>query len=208
MPTELLVSGPTDASATLLLAHGAGGAMDSVWLNEFCGMLAARGIRTVRFEFPYMAARRTGTRRPAPKAEISVAAYREAVALVADRPLFIGGKSYGGRVASMLAQELVGTIAGLVCLSYPFHPAGKPEQLRTAHLKDLTVPTLICQGTRDPFGSAAEVPGYGLSPSIEVHWLEDGEHEWRPRKAISGRTAKQNLEEAADAVATFCLSHG
>ncbi len=84
-------------------------------------------------------------------------------------PLIIGGKSMGGRVASMVADQLfeAGRIAGLVCLGYPFHPPGKPEKLRTAHLEGLQTPTLICQGTRDEFGTRDEVLTYALAPSIE-----------------------------------------
>jgi predicted alpha/beta-hydrolase family hydrolase len=90
-----------------------------------------------------------------------------------------------------------------VCLGYPFHPPEKPDALRTAHLEHLATRTLIVQGTRDPLGSLDEVAGYALSPAITVHWLDDGEHDFRPRKAVSGRTFRQNLEEAADTVARF-----
>ncbi len=101
----------------------------------------------------------------------------------------IGGKSFGGRVASMVADAL--GVPGLVCLGYPFHPPEKPEQLRTAHLEHLGTPALICQGTRDPFGTVEQVAGYDLSPTIELHWLDDGDHDFRPRKAISGRTYRR-----------------
>ncbi len=113
----------------------------------------------------------------------------------------IGGKSFGGRVASMVADAL--GVSGLVCLGYPFHPPEKPDQLRTVHLEHLGTPALICQGTRDPFGTAEQVAGYELSPSIELLWLDDGDHDLRPRKAISGRTYRQNLTEASDAIAAF-----
>jgi len=206
---QLLIDGDDDAASTFLMAHGAGAAMDSAGMNALVGPLVSRGIRVVRFEFGYMAARRDGVRKPPPRADTLAPEYRDAVAAVRDAgpigSLLIGGKSMGGRVASMVADELadLGYIDGLVCLGYPFHPPEKPEQLRTAHLHELRTPTLICQGTRDPFGTRDEVPGYGLSPAIEVHWLEDGDHDLRPRKAISGRSYAENLAEAADAVAAF-----
>jgi uncharacterized protein len=199
---DFLFRGP-EGAPTLVLAHGAGGAMDSPWLETFADLLADRGIRTARFEFAYMAARRQGIRRAAPKAELVLDEYRAAVGQVPG-PLVIGGKSYGGRVASMVADEL--GVAGLVCLGYPFHPPGKPQQTRTAHLAALRTPTLICQGTRDVFGTIDDVGGYELSPSILVHWLGDGDHDLRPHKGVSGRTAGQNLAEAADAVGAFAAS--
>lgn len=203
---EFLIDGPVEAP-TLVLAHGAGSPMDSSWMNEFAALLGDRGIRVVRFEFPYMAARRSGKRTPPPRADLSIDDYRAALDAVdaGGRPLLVGGKSYGGRVASLAADALTaeGRIDGLVCLGYPFHPPEKPGDLRTAHLEHLATRTLICQGTRDPLGSRDEVEGYVLSPAIWVHWLDDGEHDLRPRKAISGRTFRQNLEEAADAVAAF-----
>jgi predicted alpha/beta-hydrolase family hydrolase len=181
--------------------------MDSSWMNEMAALLSDRGIRVVRFEFPYMAARRTGTRRPTPRADLSVPDYLEALDEVdgAGSPVLIGGKSYGGRVASLAADSLTaeGRIDGLVCLGYPFHPPEKPDAVRTAHLEHLATRTLIVQGTRDPFGSREEVERYALSPAISVHWLDDGEHDFRPRKAVSGRTFKQHMEECAGVVAAF-----
>ncbi len=198
---------PLRDAPTVVLAHGAGAAMDSSWMNDFCARLAVRGVRTARFEFGYMAARRDGVRRPAPRAETVVGEYRDAVAAVIDvvgAPVVIGGKSFGGRVASLAADELHadGLAAGLVCLGYPFHPPQKPAQLRTAHLAELRTPTLICQGTRDPLGTREEVAGYVLSDAIEMLWLEDGEHDFRPRVKISGFRLADHLDTAADAVAT------
>jgi predicted alpha/beta-hydrolase family hydrolase len=195
---DLLWAGPESPAATLVLAHSAGAAMDSSWMNEICSLLGDRGIRTARFEFAYMASRRQGARRPPPKAELSMGEYRDAVAAIveiAGSPVAIGGKSYGGRVASMVADELhaSGTVSRLVCLGYPFHPPGKPEALRTAHLLELRTPALICQGARDPFGGPDEVPGFGLAPSIGVRWF-DGDHDVQPRTRLS---------TVADAVAGF-----
>jgi len=206
MPTEILWTAPEGggSDATLLLAHGAGAPMDSAWMNEIATLVASRGIRVARFEFAYMAGRRSGSRGAAPKAERVLDEYRAVVQRVGGGNLFIGGKSYGSRVASMVADELLdaGKIRGLVCLGYPFHPPGKPLQLRTTHLTGIRTPTLICQGERDPFGGRAEVAGYGLSPEVTVRWFEDADHELRPRKA-SGFSAAQHLVTAADAVAAF-----
>jgi len=207
MATDFIFDGPEDARFTLLLAHGAGAPMDSASLNATAKALATAGIRVARFEFGYMAARRTGTRRPPPKAETVISEYVAAVDDLGPTPgpLLIGGKSMGGRVASMAADALfdAGRIAGLVCLGYPFHPPGKPTQLRTAHLKGLRTPTLIVQGTRDEFGIPAEVETYDLSPQIDLLWLEDGDHDLKPRKAISGFTTAQHLATLAESVHAF-----
>jgi predicted alpha/beta-hydrolase family hydrolase len=197
-----LLTGPADAHATLLLAHGAGAPMDSDWMNAMAGKLAGRGIRIARFEFAYMAARRSGQRKPPPRAETLLDEYRAAVASLEPSGRFlIGGKSLGGRVASMVADELfsAGRIAGLVCLGYPFHPPGSPEKLRTAHLENLGCPALICQGTRDPFGSENEVAAYPLSKSISIRW-SPGDHDMKPRKA-DGLKLGDNLTAVAEAVA-------
>ncbi|MFA9469577.1 MAG: alpha/beta family hydrolase [Deltaproteobacteria bacterium] len=183
----------------LLLAHGAGAPMDSPFMNAIADSVAAAGIEVIRFEFEYMAKRREdGTRRGPDRAPKLIARFKEVLSLVGPAAeVVIGGKSMGGRIASMIADE-VGA-AGVVCLGYPFHPPGKPERLRTAHLETLKTPTLIVQGTRDRLGSEEEVAAYTLSPSIELAWMADGDHSFKPRKK-SGRTAEQNLEAAADAV--------
>jgi predicted alpha/beta-hydrolase family hydrolase len=205
--TSFLIDGPEDASATLMLAHGAGAPMDSASMTAAAKALAAEGIRVVRFEFAYMAGRREGLRKPPPKAEKVMPEYLaavEALGPVRGR-LFIGGKSMGGRVASMVADELfaAGRIAGLVCLGYPFHPPGKPEQLRTAHLEGLKTPALIVQGTRDEFGTRDEVAGYTLSLGIELLWLEDGDHDLKPRKSVSGFSAADHLRTMASETARW-----
>ncbi len=199
---DFLFSGPADAETTQLLAHGAGAPMDSDWMNAMAETLAEQGIRVARFEFAYMAARRAGQRKPPPRAETLLGEYRAAVdALPSSGRLLIGGKSLGGRVASMVADELfsAGGIGGLVCLGYPFHPPGSPQKLRTAHLESLECPTLICQGTRDPFGTQDEVAGYALSKAISIRWLP-GDHDLKPRKA-DGVKLGDNLAAVAEAVA-------
>lgn len=198
---ELLHNGPPRAAATLVLAHGAGAPMDSPFMEALAEGLADRDLAVVRFEFPYMRKRRAeGGRRPPDRTPVLMTAWREAVATVAADRLVVGGKSMGGRIASMIADH-VGA-SGLVCLGYPFHPPGKPDRLRTGHLAELETPTLIVQGTRDRFGTPDEVAGYDLSAAIRVAWIDDGDHSLTPRKS-SGRTAEQNLAEAVDAVASF-----
>jgi predicted alpha/beta-hydrolase family hydrolase len=201
--SDLLFDGPEDASATVVLAHGAGAPMNTPFMNTIARGLASEGVRVVRFEFPYMRARRETKRSTgAPDREpILGNSWKEIVErLGGGGRLVIGGKSLGGRVASMVADE-VGA-RGLVCLGYPFHPPGRLDRLRTKHLETLTTPALIVQGTRDPFGTPEEVEGYRLSDSIQIKWIENGDHSFKPR-AASGRTEAQNLVEAVEAVRQF-----
>ena len=197
---------------TICLAHGAGAPMDSPFMAAMADGLAAHGFRVVRFEFPYMAARRTGgPKRPPDRAPVLLDRWRAVIAALGRDSLVIGGKSMGGRFASMVAADLEreGTpVRGLVCLGYPFHAPGQaPDkaEARIAHLRGLETPTLICQGSRDPFGTREQVPAYRLPPSIRLHWLEDGDHGFKPRQA-SGRTEAQNLAQAVDAMAAFLRS--
>lgn len=208
--SEMRTEGPEGAPCQLLLAHGAGAPMTSPFLETVTRLLTERGLCVSRFEFAYMAARRTdGKRRPPPRAERLVDEYVSAVKtlrarMLSTQMLLIGGKSMGGRVASLCAEQLHcdGEISGLVCLGYPFHPPGKPETRRTAHLKTLGCPALIIQGERDPFGRRSEVEAYALAPTIRFHWAGDGDHDLGPR-GKSGFTRAGNLAATADAVAVF-----
>lgn len=198
---DLLIDGPGRAKATLILAHGAGASMDSDFMNAFAMGLATQGIRVVRFEFPYMAQmRETGKSRPPDREPVLRETWHSVIQSVKSKHLFIGGKSMGGRIASLVADEA--EVAGLVCLGYPFHPTGKPKQLRVEHLQSIHAPTLILQGERDPFGTREEVAKYKLSKQVRVHWLTDGDHSFKPRKS-SGRTVEENWDEAINAIASF-----
>ncbi|WP_408600164.1 alpha/beta fold hydrolase [Pseudomonas sp. PLMAX] len=192
------------ASATLILAHGAGAPMDSDWMSDMAQRLAAHGVNVLRFEFPYMAQRRVDdSKRPPNPAAKLLECWREVFGEVRRHvtgPLAIGGKSMGGRMASLLADEL-GADA-LVCLGYPFYAVGKPEKPRVEHLAGLKTRTLIVQGERDALGNREAVEGYALSPSIEVFWLVAGDHDLKPLKA-SGFTHEQHLASAASRVAAF-----
>jgi hypothetical protein len=197
---DFLFAGPA-GGPILVLAHGAGAAMDSPFLNVMAEGLGKEGIRVARFEFPYMRARRQGRRPPPDREPVLLDAWRTAIAeLGGPERLVIGGKSMGGRMASRIADEA--GVRGLVCLGYPFHPPGRPEKTRTAHLAGLRTPTLIVQGTRDALGTREDVAGYELSPQIRFVWLEDGDHSFKPR-ASSGHTERQHLAAAVEAVADF-----
>ena len=197
----LLRDGPADAALSCVLAHGAGSPMDTPFLIEAARVIAAAGIQVVRFEFPYMRSRRSGGRRGPDRMPVLQDCYRAVVAELGDPArIAIGGRSMGGRVASMLADEL--GVAGLLCFGYPFHPPDNPAQLRTAHLAELRTRTLIVQGTRDPFGKPEEIASYPLSPAIRIHYIDDGDHSLKPRKK-SGRSEEDALDEALEAALEF-----
>jgi predicted alpha/beta-hydrolase family hydrolase len=182
--------------------------MDSPFLEGVtAGVTAgAPAISVGRFEFPYMAARRLeGKRGPPDREPVLLDAWRAAIEAAESAgfergAIYIGGKSMGGRMASLVADE--SRVAGLVCLGYPFHPPGRPEKTRTAHLARLATPALICQGERDPFGTVEDVAGYELAPSIEIFWCRDGNHDLKPRKA-SGATHEGNLASAVERIREF-----
>ncbi len=202
MSTPLVFDGPDDADVTIALAHGAGAPMDSPFMATIAAGLARAGLRVARFEFPYMQRRRIdGTRRPPDRAPVLLETWRAVIAaLVSDR-LVIGGKSLGGRIASLLADQA--GVRGLVCLGYPFHAPGRPATPeRLTHLATLATPTLIVQGTRDALGARAEVAGYALSPAVRIAWMPDGDHSLKPRKA-SGVSEADNLAAAVEAVVRF-----
>lgn len=189
---DWLKNTPARPVARLLLAHGAGAPMDSEFMQVMAEGLCERGIEVWRFEFPYMVERRqTGKKRPPNPAPQLLACFKEAIANTigsqSELPLFIGGKSMGGRMASMLSD--VQGLSGVVCLGYPFHPSGNPGKTRIEHLFELARPCLIVQGSRDPLGSASEVEGYALPPSIQWLWLEDGDHDFKPRVKSGYRQA-------------------
>jgi predicted alpha/beta-hydrolase family hydrolase len=197
-----LIDGPAAAPATVLLAHGAGAPMDSPFMEAIAGGLARRGWRVVRFEFPYMARmRETGRRQGPDRMPVLQEAFRQQVKLErGERPerlLVIGGKSMGGRVASLLVDELAASdgVRGCLCLGYPFHPPGRPLQLRTEHLVSLQTPTLILQGERDSFGRREEVESYRLSPKVQLGWIPSGDHSFKPTRS-SGLSEEENWATA------------
>ncbi|MEM7542501.1 MAG: alpha/beta family hydrolase [Pseudomonadota bacterium] len=205
---KLLVNEPaTAARASFIFAHGAGAAMDTAFMNFIAEGLAAQySIRCVRFEFPYMAARRvTGKRRAPDRPEVLKNAFLECLPRKEDTCVFIGGKSMGGRIASLLASEV--RPAGVICLGFPLHSAGKPVNgERLECLKSISVPTCICQGTRDTMGNQGEIESIAWPELIQWHWLEDGDHSFKPRKA-SGHTIEDHLQTALEKTGEFIIKH-
>lgn len=184
--------------------------MDSPFMTAFASGLATQGasigdLKVVRFEFPYMQAQREGKKKPPDREPVLLETWREMITSIVNtgcprKRLLIGGKSLGGRIASLIADEQ--EIAGLICLGYPFHPPGKPQQLKIAHLQTLRTPTLICQGTRDPFGKAAEVADSHLSKAIQIYWVKEGDHSFKPHEA-SERTETDNWALAITKIIDF-----
>ncbi|MBN8179828.1 alpha/beta hydrolase [Roseibium aggregatum] len=208
--TDFLWNRPeTPPVATLLLAHGAGAAMDSAFMNKLAAALASQGIAAARFEFAYMAGRRTGgPKKPPPRADKLIAEFQttlQSVLSQSDGPLLIGGKSMGGRVAAMLAGggSLPGRAKGVACFGYPFHPTGKADaEWRLQPLQDAKRPVLVLQGDRDPFGSKAELDEVTLPAHVSLTYLEDGNHDFGPR-GKSPATLDGNIKLAAEAVRAF-----
>ena len=196
-PMEYLIDGPDDARRIFAFAHGAGAGMRTPFMTKFARGLAEEGIRVVRFEFPYMAEKRRG----APdKLAVLMDTWRRVIDDHGRERLVIGGKSMGGRIATMVADEA--GVRGVVCVGYPFHPPNRPDKLRTEHLAALKTPTLILQGTRDEFGKAEEVATYRLSEQIRIEWMADGDHSLKPRKG-AGATEAQHLAHAMAVAAEF-----
>jgi predicted alpha/beta-hydrolase family hydrolase len=205
---EFLVNSPeSKPKGIFLLAHGAGKGMANPFMETVANAITAAGVRVVRFHFPYMEEMvRTGKKIKPNGGRILRHCFSELIDHCVNiekcpaKSLIIGGKSMGGRIASMIADEK--HVAGVICLGYPFHPPRKPAYWRIEHLKTIQTPTLICQGERDPFGSREEVQQRKLSESVEFKWIPDGDHNFRPRK-LSGQTEDGNMQEAVQACIKF-----
>lgn len=195
---------PTGRSG-VLLAHGAGAAMKSAFIEDVATGLAARGLPVLRFNYAYSErATREGKRRPPDRMPTLLAVHRRAIAVarktLGTPTLLLAGKSMGGRMASVLAAEGEDA-AGLVYLGYPLHPAGKPERLRREHFPAIAQPTLFLQGTRDALCDLEllrpALETYG--GAVELHVVEGADHDFRVLKR-SGRTNDEVLAEILDAI--------
>lgn len=199
------------AAAGLVLAHGAGGGQKSRFMVDAANAFAARRITVATFDFPYMAQGRSVP----DKGPVLEAYWRDVIEAArrhpafAGLPLFIGGKSMGGRIASQVAAQPVEGLAGLVYLGYPLHPPGRPEQRRDRHLPDITAPMLFVQGTRDQFGTADEIRALlpRLNPRTSLFEVQDGDHSFKVRVSVTGKRPEAVLTEVFDAVASYVYAN-
>lgn len=199
---------PSCARAVLVLAHGAGAGMEHPSMQAVATELAERGIATLRYQFPYMERK---SRRPDPPALCHAtvrAAVAEAARLAPDLPLIAGGRSFGGRMTSQAqAQSPLPGVAGLVFLAFPLHPAGRPGTDRAAHLREVRVPMLFLQGTRDELADLALLRPLveGLGARATLHLLQDADHSFHV-PARSGQKDSDSRAEALDALSGW-LDH-
>jgi len=189
------------ARALFVFAHGAGAGQHHPFMAGVSKALAVRGIDVVTFDFPYKRLQKSAPDRP-PVLEQS---FREVVAAArrwsqADR-LFIGGKSMGGRIATHLAAQGLESLSGVVCLGYPLHPPGKPQQLRVAHLPSIAVPVLVIQGERDTFGTPDELRPHleAMKAEVHLHVIPRGDHSL----TVRSRPAAETYIELAEIAASF-----
>ncbi|WP_299660588.1 alpha/beta fold hydrolase [uncultured Psychromonas sp.] len=205
---QLIFDGPSNGPL-FVFVHGAGAPLTSDFMEKVATGLAKQGIRVARFNFNYMQQRiETGSRRPPERAPHLIKQFMDVIQKL-NQPMVIGGKSMGGRMATLLAAqepaELLQNVKGIACLGYPFHPQGKPEKLRTEHLPAIKQPVAIIQGSRDKLGDKEEVEGYSLPEHFQWCWLEDGDHDFKPR-VKSGLTQQQHIQSSIDFLITYIRS--
>jgi uncharacterized protein len=197
---DLRVYRSESARAVAVVGHGAGAGRNSPFMVRFAEGLAARGVTAATFDFPYMATGRSVPDKPAVLEASWLAAVEQARELAGALPLFIGGKSMGGRIASHIASQGCPGLAGLFFLGYPLHPPGAPDKRRDAHLPAIREPMLFVQGSRDPFGTADEIAA--LLPSLQhatLHVVSDGDHSFKVR-ARAGLKQDQVITGIMDTV--------
>lgn len=194
-----------------ILTHGAGAGIESDFMKGMVRDLNKSGLQTIAFNFPYMKImEETAKRRPPDRMPKLIQAFKNQLEIYQDeypnKKLVIGGKSMGGRVASLVASEIEKTqnnsINACICLGFPFHPPKKLNKYRGDHLSNLTTATLILQGERDTFGTRFEIDGYSLSNSVTVNFIPDGDHSFKPR-VRSGYTLSQNIEQSVVEIVEF-----
>lgn len=188
----------TDCTGTFVFAHGAGAGMNHTFMQQLAEAVALAGLDVVRFEFPYMAAGRSAPG-SASASEAAFRAVADEVRQTSRGPLILGGKSYGGRIASHIVAQGY-PAGGLVFVGYPLHPPGRPEKIRDAHLGDIAVPMLFLQGTRDAFATADLLhPTVKKLKTASLVEIEGGDHSFK----VSRRPTGAVISELAGHICTF-----
>ncbi|SHO54717.1 alpha/beta fold hydrolase [Vibrio quintilis] len=199
MKESQLISGHD--GPVFIFAHGAGAGMMHPFMETMTRHLVRHGIRVVRFNFPYMIRQQQEEKKfPPDRAPKLLEAFEQMIEAHGQQGVVIGGKSMGGRMASLLADHP--SVKGVACLGFPFHPPGKPEKMKGEHLADCPVPCLILQGERDTFGKREEVEQMNFSQQVRLEFIPDGDHSFKPRKR-SGYTEEENLANAAELLGRF-----
>lgn len=197
-----------------IFTHGAGAGIESDFMKGMVRDLNMLGLQTIPFNFPYMKIiEESGKRRPPDRMPKLIQAFKDQIEIYRkkfpNKRLVIGGKSMGGRVASLVTSEIGETndncISACICLGFPFHPPHKQDKYRGDHLSELNTPTLILQGERDTFGTRSEVNDYRLSSFVTVNFIPDGDHSFKPR-VRSGRTLKANIELSVKKLIEFVVA--
>jgi len=201
---NILINGPKEAKNILLLAHGAGAPMDSMFMNTISDGLNNNGIITFRFEFPYMEKRRSGKNTFPDKLDVLCDFYKKIYFNIKkanpDKNIWLGGKSMGGRVSTLISRSL--DIKGVIVFGYPFHPINKLDKLRLESLQLSGPPILIIQGTRDKFGTITEVKKYKIHKNNTIFWIKDGDHSYNTLKK-SGLSSKNAIVQAYNEASIF-----
>ncbi|MFI3245214.1 MAG: alpha/beta family hydrolase [Ferrimonas sp.] len=212
-PSLARVEGGSHPQAVLLLAHGAGAGMDHPVMAQLAKSIASEALAVVRFEFDYMVAQRSsGKRRPPDRLEALQRCYERWILATQAHypkiPVFLAGKSLGGRVACVCLAHADQQVKGAIAIGYPFHPVGKTESQhwRWAPLQQQQRPVLILQGSRDPFGNAAQLAAWPLPEQVQLHWFEQGDHSLQPTKR-SGATQLQYLQQAGALIQQHCARY-
>lgn len=195
--------------AEFVMAHGAGQGKDSEFMTIIADLFEQQGVYCRLFNFDYMdKINETGKRRPPDALPKLINKFQSVLDSKLNLPMFIGGKSMGGRVSTLILQE--SKAIGGICFGYPFHPPGKPEKLRIEHFDQIKKDILILQGERDPFGKPNEIQDYQLAENIHLSYVTDGEHSFKPLKSSTvdwQDNLRFSVEKAADFI-KFAIKGG
>ena len=208
LPISTIENTVENPKAFVIFAHGAGADKSHEFMDNVASLLNVQDVNVLRFNFSYMDVRLAeGNRRPPDRMPKLLQCFETVIEeLNTDLPVFLAGKSMGGRVAATLGRNETLNVLGIMCLGYPFHPQKKPEKLRLEPLQKTQKPILILQGTRDALGNEEEISGYEFSDKCHCVFFTDGDHNLKPR-VKSGFTHSQHIQESVIEMVRFIHEH-